>query len=412
MSNSGKQLDKSEQKSGNDDSFPSNSQKVTSDSETKQTTQSVSVMNYDEMIGEKKEDFQKSYNAYNEKFTVEMGKFVVFTHREMKEDDLDRVNHVWKAHISIHPEDLAYAWSFIYSKLEKNALTFKIADKKIVQEVLKYLKSVSVFLNKNQSFTDDELSKLMGEPTDRVKIQNGIIQNQRLLQGMQVTIYIFPGTEKIFESVLTDIETILIKNGIRPGQIYPTDRRLGEFSSVRHPGNQYTDAITVENYNPDNVLDPFHDLSTKDAYLIELQSRVEAAKDHYVSSGSNHSLFHTKSVKKNAKTFFAHFMGMKDLHSAHVFLLNYLTDEKTGNTYAGSFKTSLLYAVCCPKHPTLFSDESLKDYSKNYNTYVRQLQERFNEPTAKLQNQETSPSPSEPQIVDPLKNRGAKSGRK
>lgn len=93
------------------------------------------------------------------------------------------------------------------------------------------------------------------------KVTNGL----RLYEGMQFTIYMLPGLEKERQNTLEDIEDNLVRAKVRPGKIFPTDRQIGIYSSIHHPGkwsyHKATDA-NLETYNPDNVDDPFNFLKT------------------------------------------------------------------------------------------------------------------------------------------------------
>lgn len=61
---------------------------------------------------------------------------------------------------------------------------------------------------------------------------------KRLNEGMQFTIYIAPGNEKV-NSLLAKIENAIKQNKISPGVIHKSDLQLGEYTSVRHPGKIY-----------------------------------------------------------------------------------------------------------------------------------------------------------------------------
>ena len=107
----------------------------------------------------------------------------------------------WKAHISINPIDLEKAWPLIFPLLEAHATMFTVWNPKDIT---------------------------------------------CLKEGMQFTIYMRPGHEKLLQSLLTQLEQVLKMKGIKPGIITGTDRPLGEFVSVRHSGE-----------NNDSLVDPF-----------------------------------------------------------------------------------------------------------------------------------------------------------
>ncbi|WP_131762470.1 hypothetical protein [Legionella jamestowniensis] len=60
--------------------------------------------------------------------------------------------------------------------------------------------------------------------------------------------------------MLEEIEVHLVNEKIKAGTVHPTDRRIGVYSSIRHPGKTYYHKATdpkLETYNPDNIDDPF-----------------------------------------------------------------------------------------------------------------------------------------------------------
>src|SRR5690606_32445569 len=59
-----------------------------------------------------------------------------------------------------------------------------------------------------------------------VKAKQVVEEGKRMAEGMQITIYMLPGTEKAHQELLGDIENILLENNIRPGSIYRTDRPI------------------------------------------------------------------------------------------------------------------------------------------------------------------------------------------
>ncbi|CEK12017.1 hypothetical protein [Legionella hackeliae] len=100
---------------------------------------------------------------------------------------------------------------------------------------------------------------------------------------MQFTIYISPGFEKECQKTLEKIEEHLLNAKIRPGIIFPTDRQLGIYSSIRHPGKWYyhkaTD-VNLETYNPGNIDDPFSFFKTLPAEKIMHEDEIQTFLQH------------------------------------------------------------------------------------------------------------------------------------
>ena len=87
---------------------------------------------------------------------------------------------------------------------------------------------------------------------------NALASAERFSNGMQITIFMEIGSEDIVYSMLKKIEAELEKNFIKPGTIYNTDRTLGKYISIRHPGKKsYYTGTSASSYNPDGLYDPF-----------------------------------------------------------------------------------------------------------------------------------------------------------
>ena len=71
-----------------------------------------------------------------------------------------------------------------------------------------------------------------------------------------------PSQESEYQEILQTIENRLLAEDIRPGEIYATDRPIGQYTSIRHPGRTYEAGINVSSYNPGNFDDPFTPLTT------------------------------------------------------------------------------------------------------------------------------------------------------
>jgi len=54
-----------------------------------------------------------------------------------------------------------------------------------------------------------------------------VTNSLRLYEGMQFTLYLFPGLEKECQNTLEEIEDNLVLAKIKPGKIFPTDRQIG-----------------------------------------------------------------------------------------------------------------------------------------------------------------------------------------
>lgn len=245
----------------------------------------------------------------------------------------------WKARISIHPEDMSEAWKIIFPCLREKNMLFKVANlnaienfkngrqeklEKLIEEYNQFLQNQSsqdikflrntfhrIYQELNSyrpsewrliSFTQtysNKLSSLFNQYSlnrqnlfeytkniyenlidlRREKVKNGL----RLYEGMQFTIYILPGLEKECQETLEEIEENLIMANIRQGVIFPTDRQLGIYSSIRHPGSwryhKATDA-NLETYNPDNINDPFGFFKTLPPEEILQEHEIQTLLEH------------------------------------------------------------------------------------------------------------------------------------
>lgn len=249
------------------------------------------------------------------------------------------INTNWKARLSIHPDDMDKAWEIIFPILcEKNA-HFKVANRNAIerfkngrQEKLeKLIDEYNQFLHNSNaldikflrhtyyrlsqelaaysnsqwrliSFAQTYLTKLTSffiqlnlnrenlfahtkNVYERlIELRKQKVENSlRLYEGMQFTIYILPGFEKKCQNMLDEIEVGLVREGVRSGRIYPTDRQIGIYSSIRHPGkwsyHKATD-FNLETYNPDNIDDHFSFLSTLPTKEIMQEDETRAILEH------------------------------------------------------------------------------------------------------------------------------------
>lgn len=283
-------------------------------------------MNYSDLIDPDNLTYsEQTFNQKpDEKLTIrrsffDQSYFINFIPKQWKNKHPKSINTNWKARLSIHPEDFDKAWELIYPLLYQNVTAFKVINRNIIKKLIesrqkkldmllyyklitekdaksldhKLLKStyyeVSQILDESNyskwrliSFAQACYTKLCGFfigfflskdnlfirfkqkyeqllEQRKQKMSGGL----RLYEGMQFTIYMLPGSENKYQLMLKEIETLLIKEKIRPGVIYPTDRQIGIYSSIRHPGKEmYHPAISVDSYNPDDVNDPFDFLAT------------------------------------------------------------------------------------------------------------------------------------------------------
>ncbi|HRD69169.1 MAG TPA: hypothetical protein PK657_03405 [Legionella sp.] len=229
--------------------------------------------------------------------------------------DIDRN---WKARLSVQSDDLHRAWEVIFPLLIQNNVPFKVINDKFFNSRCQVRKQqLSETLNEYQKFrqrstygteflslelscistillalslSNFRLVSTFQQFWTRLKVlflQSTLNQQQlvsyvdrlykkaiklkrkelegsiRMNEGMQFTLYITPGREQEYQQLLEIMEQSLIDAQIKPGVIYPTDRTIGVYSSIRHPGRWwYHPAVDLETYNPDNVHDPFVFLKT------------------------------------------------------------------------------------------------------------------------------------------------------
>ncbi|MDI1352036.1 MAG: hypothetical protein PSV35_04590, partial [bacterium] len=249
------------------------------------------------------------------------------------------VNTNWKARLSIHPEDMNKAWEIILPILYQRDISFKVINlkaiekfkndrqkklEKLIEEYNQFLQNSNsqdieflrtIFHRRYQelsayghsewrliSFVQTYFTKLTSFFTQynlnrenlfartkniyeqlidlrKQKVTNGL----RLFEGMQFTIYILPGLEKECQNTLEEIEDNLVKAKIRPGIMFPTDRQIGLYSSIRHPGKWIYHNATDTNlgtYNSDNIDDPFSFLKTIPTKEIVQEDEIQTMLEH------------------------------------------------------------------------------------------------------------------------------------
>jgi hypothetical protein len=243
-------------------------------------------------------------------------------------------NKNWKGRLSIHPEDLEKSWEIIFPILARKKICFKVAKleaieklindrqeklEKLIEEYNQFLQDSSTqdisslrntfhrtyhqlatysfsewrlisfiqasitlfksffyqhYLNRENlvAYTKTNYEHLID--LRKQKFKNAL----RFHEGMQFSIYILPGHEQDCKNTLEEIEDNLVKAKIRPGKIFPTDRQLGIYSSIRHPGRWHYHKATDNNlqtYNPDNIEDPFVFLRTAPAMEVIQESEIQ-----------------------------------------------------------------------------------------------------------------------------------------
>lgn len=244
----------------------------------------------------------------------------------------------WKARFSIYPEDMDKAWEIIFPVLYAKNTPFKVVNRNAIEkfkngreEKLRktideydqflhsyaqdinslrntyyriyqelnaynlsswrliavfqtYLTKLTGFFNQLNLNRDNlfELTKSVYElliDLRKQKVKNSL----RFFEGMQFTIYIVPGLEAECQNMLEEIEHNLITAGVRAGVVFPNDRQIGIYSSIRHPGKWAYHVATdpmLETYNPDSVEDPFGFLRTLPTNEIVQENQTQAILEH------------------------------------------------------------------------------------------------------------------------------------
>jgi hypothetical protein len=227
----------------------------------------------------------------NETFEVQPSTFITFSRKGfLDEIDPIELNENWKFHLSVSPDSLSDAWDIIYPIAHEYADYFKIVNingaKINLDENLVNLQNLQsehesfIERYKNGQFNKDELlqhkfaksisgledslnesqiyEQINSTYLDEIKkIEVNIDEAKRMINGMQVTIYIPPGNEQYMLKIISLIEKKLKDANIPPGKIHNTDRGVGTYASIRNAGKGYQSALTVDSYNPDNKKDPF-----------------------------------------------------------------------------------------------------------------------------------------------------------
>lgn len=258
-----------------------------------------------------------SYFKLNHSYRVwTSSNFIYFKPQESQY--IKNINRNWKARLSVHAEDLHQAWDIILPLLIQNKIPFKVGREdyfhtqseirkqqlaetqseyekfrklgtystEFLSDELTCISTVILALSLSNSWLVCKFQQLLARITlffiQRTfnpyqlinyidKLYKKAIElweqklegSMRFKTGMQFTLYITPGREQECQALLARIEQALIDAQIKAGDIHPTDRKIGIYSSIRHPGRWwYHPAIGLETYNPDNVQDPFVFLQT------------------------------------------------------------------------------------------------------------------------------------------------------
>jgi len=242
--------------------------------------------------------------------------FIHYTREDVSDDMLRSLKYEWKAHISVAPEDYERTYDLIMPILTEYASVFKFVDyEDNTRQTVHQQRNLGILNQRHQDFrlfcagsigldnlidglehvyklTPKQetlyetlkayLSVLYGlaekyitdgeTPLEQIeqiylklirRAKHLIQSHQRFYNGMQVTVYIEPEFEAHCQEMLEKIERTLLDAGITPGVIHGSDRPLGEYCSIRHPGRDtYHSGLSASSYNPDGVDDPFEHLST------------------------------------------------------------------------------------------------------------------------------------------------------
>ena len=234
----------------------------------------------------------------------------------------DTANH-WKIHISVDKDDLPKAWDLIFPILCEQAYVFKVVKLCCLQ---KKVDDIDAELKLTDAERKERIKAEMREPRKRAsesiveleteleelerldsskgldlrlllrkmyipelikewkEVEINFITREeeplktrehlakvkesmlRLLNGLQVTVYIPRRQESEHAKLVKDIEYRLSSNEIRRGQIYKTDKLKGKYCSIRHPGKDvYIPGVEATSYNPDNLPEPFEDLQKRES---------------------------------------------------------------------------------------------------------------------------------------------------
>ncbi len=277
--------------------------------------------------------------------------FIHFKRNTLSFTQRKALHNTWKARISIHPDDLGKAWDIIYPTLIRSVDSFKVVDMNRLSAVKalhnekkdQLLCTDPNFLNGEITLLRDAGCKLFrqlnstknntlfqivyyytmaiatylilylapkSDVSSYVASQHEKLMHQyntksthlqRFSDGMSVTIYIAPSREDLSFKMLKTIERLLLLDNIRPGVIYPTDRALGRYTSVRHPGRSvYQDAVLVSSYNPDNVPDSFPSIQFSREFILQPNQIKRSAS---YNSFFNHNQADLSEKEYNAAAF-------------------------------------------------------------------------------------------------------------
>lgn len=354
----------------------------------------------------------------NESFYLKNATFAMFTHKNWRGELHEEASTNWKAHISVHPDDLACAWQIVYPILHQHTEQFKIINS---QKLIKAMEIQQAYLEETignyEAFIRDYSKPLAALPalkqlaaqlshsaTDYrdiadedkegwftyvkskfseqiTKARQQVEEGARLAQGMQITIYMRPGTENKHRKVLQDIESCLAINHIRAGVIYPTDRQLGTYTSIRHPGMNYHDAVAASNYNPDNLRDPFNETDNlnkgdfmKRVVFLDVDNTLYYGQNAFGGQDVNETLIASLQEKGITDVYLFTNMGLSEIKLAGVAdapldryqLINLLKTRGLN-----------VRAVITPADPYYQIDGVIQPLGAAYNTLYHSLRERL-----------------------------------
>ncbi|ASQ47197.1 hypothetical protein clem_13320 [Legionella clemsonensis] len=296
--------------------------------------------------------------------------FIYFRPRNLLKTPLYRkVDTNWKARLSIHSDDLNKAWDIIfpilcqkntlfkvtnynaiekfkndrqrkldelereykqlqhnfnsqdinflsskYYKLSQELKSYSYSQWRLIAAVQKYYNKLLHFFyllnpNKEMLFTRIMHTYECLIERRKQKVENAL----RFFDGMQFTLYILPGQEKQCQDMLEEIEVHLVREKIKAGIVHSTDRKIGIYSSIRHPGKTCYHKATdpnLETYNPDNINDPFSFLTTLSPTEIMQDEEVKEILKQSTSAQGLVALLQTK--KFVAPSIFKALAGQKE----------------------------------------------------------------------------------------------------
>lgn len=215
-----------------------------------------------------------AYEKYIESHGItDTEEFAIFSAKKITDQKGYKESN-WKIHLTVHQDDLAAAWDVVYPELIKFGVPhFKVARLAIINKLKDTLINVckdevqlAILPETLHAMSPEEVA--LAKATE-VKERNDAIESKtRVMQGMQITIYIPQGLEHEYNRLLTILERALYENKIKPGLISTTDKIIGRYASVRQDislNNVYVNYEKTNYYFLDEDIDQFktHPMSWK-----------------------------------------------------------------------------------------------------------------------------------------------------